>query len=301
MRRPCTRNLLPALAFHGRYIERYLSTYFSPNTHLLGEAVALLFSRNSVSPNPKRRALERIRVENCAARSAAAGASRWSVLRAIAAITTSTRSTSSSMRACSEARNGIRNPPSLRRRAPTNARRRSPPSRRQGPAEGFGDDDGGRLWNPRRNRTEHMTDPLALRRGDLLARVLRRAIDRGSYLAVWKSSRGCALENTLADSEHPRPLRSVAFPDGGLYVLADSDPYAQATGRRCRSSRRGSLRARTRRCAEPAARSWMDGAGWWTPAAASTFRKIPADRNAFRGTSAHNTLRVDGAGPGRSR
>ena len=31
-----------------------------------------------------------------------------------------------------------------------------------GPAEGFGDDDGGRLFNPRRNRTEHMTDPLAL-------------------------------------------------------------------------------------------------------------------------------------------
>jgi hypothetical protein len=31
-----------------------------------------------------------------------------------------------------------------------------------GPAEGFGDDDGGRLWNPRRNRTEQMTDPLAL-------------------------------------------------------------------------------------------------------------------------------------------
>src|SRR5271169_704847 len=35
--------LVSALAFHGRYIERYLSTYFSPNTHLLGEAVALFF------------------------------------------------------------------------------------------------------------------------------------------------------------------------------------------------------------------------------------------------------------------
>ena len=35
--------LMPALAFHGRYIERYLSTYFSPNTHLLGEALALFF------------------------------------------------------------------------------------------------------------------------------------------------------------------------------------------------------------------------------------------------------------------
>src|SRR5262249_2541669 len=31
-----------------------------------------------------------------------------------------------------------------------------------GPPEGFGDDDGGRLFNPRRNRTEFMTDPLAI-------------------------------------------------------------------------------------------------------------------------------------------
>jgi len=33
--------LLPALHLHGWYIERFLSTYFSPNTHLLGEGVAL--------------------------------------------------------------------------------------------------------------------------------------------------------------------------------------------------------------------------------------------------------------------
>jgi len=34
---------LRAQALNGRHIERYLSTYFSPNTHLLGEAVALFF------------------------------------------------------------------------------------------------------------------------------------------------------------------------------------------------------------------------------------------------------------------
>lgn len=34
-------DLLPALHVHGWYIERFLSTYFSPNTHLLGEGVAL--------------------------------------------------------------------------------------------------------------------------------------------------------------------------------------------------------------------------------------------------------------------
>ena len=33
--------LLSALHLHGWYIERFLSTYFSPNTHLLGEGVAL--------------------------------------------------------------------------------------------------------------------------------------------------------------------------------------------------------------------------------------------------------------------
>src|ERR1700752_1894220 len=37
------RSWLRALAVSGRHIESYLSTYFSPNTHLLGEAVALFF------------------------------------------------------------------------------------------------------------------------------------------------------------------------------------------------------------------------------------------------------------------
>jgi hypothetical protein len=34
-------DVIPALHLHGWYIERFLSTYFSPNTHLLGEGVAL--------------------------------------------------------------------------------------------------------------------------------------------------------------------------------------------------------------------------------------------------------------------
>jgi hypothetical protein len=37
------REWLRAQALNGRHIERYLSIYFSPNTHLLGEAVALFF------------------------------------------------------------------------------------------------------------------------------------------------------------------------------------------------------------------------------------------------------------------
>ena len=37
------RDIVRGLALNGRYIERYLSTYFSPNTHLIGEAVGLFF------------------------------------------------------------------------------------------------------------------------------------------------------------------------------------------------------------------------------------------------------------------
>src|SRR5207253_4408217 len=36
-------DLSHALALNGRHIERFLSTYFSPNTHLLGEGMALFF------------------------------------------------------------------------------------------------------------------------------------------------------------------------------------------------------------------------------------------------------------------
>ena len=37
------RELLASIDAHGRHLERYLSTYFSPNTHLTGEALGLLY------------------------------------------------------------------------------------------------------------------------------------------------------------------------------------------------------------------------------------------------------------------
>src|SRR5260370_25958276 len=92
-----------------------------------------------------------------------------------------------------------------------------------GPAEGFGDDDGGRLWNPRRNRTEQMTDPLAL----------GAAMYSSEFSAARLTEEGmCAFGNQavekLARAKTSPVVRSIPFPDGGLYVLADSQPYAQA-------------------------------------------------------------------------
>src|SRR5258707_3432838 len=46
--------MAPGLAFHGRYIEGYLSTYFSPKTHLLGETGGLFVLGHFDPPNPRR-------------------------------------------------------------------------------------------------------------------------------------------------------------------------------------------------------------------------------------------------------
>src|SRR6266403_4161705 len=152
--------MAPALAFHGRYIERYLSTYFSPNTHLLGEAVALFFLGTLYPQMP--------------------GAARWKdsgwkiVLReAERQVRPDGVYFEQSLHyhvyaldfflytRLLAARNGNEIPAAydavVERMLDVVAA-----LAQAGPAEGFGDDDGGRLWNPRRNRTEQMTDPLAL-------------------------------------------------------------------------------------------------------------------------------------------
>src|SRR5580704_1137718 len=152
--------LAPALAFHGRYIERFLTTYFSPNTHLLGEALALFFL-GSLYPWMPRAS----RWKECGWRIMLREAERqvrpdgvyfeqslhyhvyaldfFLYARLLAA------------------RYGMTIPPAydaiVGRMLDVVAA-----LAQAGPAEGFGDDDGGRLWNPRRNRTEDMTDPLAL-------------------------------------------------------------------------------------------------------------------------------------------
>ena len=149
--------LLPALAFHGRYIERYLSTYFSPNTHLLGEAVAMLFLGTLYPQMPH------------AARWKSEG---WQIVL---------REAGRQVRP-----DGVYFEQSLyyhvyaldfflyARMLAAADGKRIPAAydevlakmlnvvaalAQTGPAEGFGDDDGGRVFNPRRNQTEHMTDP----------------------------------------------------------------------------------------------------------------------------------------------
>src|SRR6202158_6165481 len=283
--------MAPALAFHGRYIERYLSTYFSPNTHLLGEAVALFFLGTLYPHMP--------------------GAARWKESGWQIVLHEAERQVRPDgvyfeqslyyhvyaldfflYARLLAARNGMEIPRAfdavLGRMLDVVAA-----LAQAGPAEGFVDDDGGRVWNPRRNRTEQMMDPLALgaviySREFSAARLTEEAIWLFGNQAVEK------LSSAHSSAQTTPAAHSVAFPDGGLYVLADSQPYAQAMV--VDAGPQGVDRSGHGHADALSLRLTMDGRRWLVDAGSGVYiSKDPADRNTFRGTGAHNTMRVDGA------
>jgi hypothetical protein len=157
-----------------------------------------------------------------------------------------------------------------------------------GLAEGFGDDDGGRVWNPRRNRTEQMTDPLAL---GAVMYSRKFSPPRLTEEAIWLFGNQAVEE--LSKAPTSPAARSLAFPDGGLYVLADSQPYAQAMV--VDAGPQGVGRSGHGHADALSLRLTMDGRRWLVDAGSGIYiSKDPADRNTFRGTGAHNTVRVDG-------
>jgi hypothetical protein len=279
--------LLPALAFHGRYIERYLSTYFSPNTHLIGEALALFFIGSLYPQMP--------------------GAARWKhsgwrilLHEAESQVRPDGVYFEQSLhyhvyaldfflhaRALA-ARNGMDIPSSydavlVRMLDVIVALAQA------GPAEGFGDDDGGRFFNPRRNRTEHMTDPLALG-----AIICSREFSAAQLTeeSIWLFG-GQAVDELGPEKGDTAP-HSIAFPHGGLYVLADSEPFAQTM--MVDAGPQGVGRSGHGHADALSVRLMMDGRRWLVDSGSGVYiSKDPADRNRLRGTGAHNTLCVDGA------
>lgn len=281
--------LMSALAFHGRYIERYLSIYFSPNTHLLGEAVALFFLGTLYSEMP--------------------GAARWKESGWQVVLHEAERQVRPDGVYFEQSlyyhvyaldfflyarllanRNQVKIPASFD--AVLEGMLRVVEGLAQaGPAEGFGDDDGGRVWNPRRNRAELMTDPLAL---GAVMYLKAFSAARLTEESIWLF--GNRAVEKLAASRHTqaRPdLHSIAFPDGGLYVLADSEPYSQTMV--VDGGPQGVGRSGHGHADALSLRLTMDGRRWLIDSGSGVYvSKDPADRNRFRGTRAHNTMCVDG-------
>ncbi|MBV9483075.1 MAG: alginate lyase family protein [Acidobacteria bacterium] len=278
------QDLVRALALNGRHIHKYLSTYFSPNTHLLGEAVALFFIGTLCPELPASEQWQ---------------SSGWKILLAEAkrqvrsdgvyfeqALYYHVYALDFFLHArILAARNGICVPEQfdrvLRKMLTLVAN-----LAHMGAAEGFGDDDGGRVFDPRRNQIEHMTDPLALG-----GAVYGEAV-HGKELteeAIWLLGEKAGEPAKLTGRECR--VQAQAFTEGGIYIIRDSEPCPQqmiidAGPQGVGHSGHGHADGLAVGFSLGGQRCLVDS-GTYTYVSGQ-------ERDYFRGTGAHNTLRVDG-------
>jgi hypothetical protein len=279
------QDLLLALRLNGRHIEKYLSTYFSPNTHLLGEAVALFFI-GTLCP------------EISAAR-------RWQTKGWEILLEESKRQVRSDGIYFEQALyyhvyaldfflharhlayiNGISIPDHFDEtlRKMLNIVQALSET---GTLEGFGDDDGGRVFDPRRNRIEHMTDPLAL--GAVTYDCSRYSTFGLTEEAVWLFGEK-AISMFASFSAHRNQAESEAFPSGGIYLINDCQPDAQQLA--IDAGPQGTARSGHGHADALSVRFLLGGRRLLIDP--GTYCYVPGeDRNQFRGTAAHNTLQVD--------
>ncbi len=281
---------LRSLATHGRHIERYLSTYFSPNTHLLGEGVGLFFLGMLC---PEMAAAERWKkvgweiVLREAERQVQPDGFHFEqstyyhvyaldfFLHSVILATLDSIPVPASLENSLE---GMLNALFLLGRA-------------GGPPPRFGDDDGGRLFDPSRNRSEHLLDPLST--GAVL-------FDRGDYKfaasdlseeTIWLLGVEGAQRWDNLESSRPN-MDSVALASAGFYLLPSPQPAAQLVlraGPQGTQSGGHSHSDALSVCLQSQGRSLLLDPG--------TYEYVGDgdDRDRFRGTEMHNTLRVDAA------
>lgn len=285
------KDLARALALSGRHIERYLSTYFSPNTHLLGEAVALFYI-GTLCPEASqcehwRELGWRVVLEEARKQVRDDGfyfeQSAYYHVYALELF----------LQCGLLASKNDRTPPP--EYAATVERMCSALAllSRTGITASFGDDDGGRLLDGSRNRAQDLAEPLATAavvfgRGDFkyLARGLGE--DVIWVLGVEGVDQFDSLKST------PPPLVSTALETSGFYFMSSAEPVPQqmlidAGPQGAGSGGHGHADALSVQllCGN---RVLLQDSG--------TLEYVgdASDRNTLRGTSSHNTMTVDGCG-----
>jgi hypothetical protein len=281
------RDLLQQLAVSGQHIEKYLSTYFSPNTHLLGEGLALFFL-GTLCPNLP-----------AATRWQSNG---WNIL--LQGAKHQVRSDGMYFeqstyyhvyaldfflhaRILADA-NGLLIPPEFDQKIEamldslaTLAQAGIPPR--------LGDDDGGRLFDPLRNRAEHLLDPLATGAALFKRPDWKAAAAGAREETLWLLGlQGVAQFDSLA--EKPYALRSIAFAESGIYTM--TDPAPAKTQLVIDAGPHGSLSGGHGHADALSVHVSAEGRELLLDPGTYCYASEDHSRNEFRGTAAHNTLRV---------
>jgi hypothetical protein len=268
------------------YIQRYVSTYFAPNTHLIGEALALFFV-GVLYPEfePARFWREhgwKLLLQESSRQVRADGFHfEQSVYYHVYALDMFLHAR------LLASRNEIAIPASYDQTLSMMAEGLAAIGA-GGQAPRFGDDDGGRLFDGRRNRSEHMLDPLPT------AAII---YGRGD----WKSTCGELREETIwlcgsAGARTfdqllaaPQALRSRAFAASGYYVIASANALAVVDG-----GPHGWGNAGHGHADALSIQLIAHGRAWLTDPGTGAYPSEKPERDRLRGTAAHNTLEVDG-------
>ncbi len=279
------REWLRALTISGRHIETYLSTFFSPNTHLLGEGVALFFLGVLFPEIPRAERWQergwKIVLESAKKQVHRDGfyferSTYYHVYaldlflhaRILAAI------------------NEVPIPPEFDETIVKMldalcllCRAGVPPT--------IGDDDGGRLFDPRRNRVEHLLDPLGtgailLARGDF--KFLSGPMREETF---WLLGAGGLREFEGLKSSAPS-ADSAALKDSGLYLMADAETGQQLV---INAGSHGPGHGHADALSVSLIRN---GRALLIDPGTYEYVGDSGERAKFRGTGAHNTMVVDG-------
>jgi Heparinase II/III-like protein/Heparinase II/III N-terminus len=278
---------LRAVALSARHIELYLSTYFSPNTHLLGEAIALFFT-GALCPELR-------------------SSSKWKQNGWEILLRESQRQVRSDGFYFEQStyyhvyaldfflharvlasRNRIPIPSDYDRKLEQMLDALAVLCGAGAPPR-WGDDDGGRVFDPRRNYAGHLTDPLAtgavlFGRGDFKALA-----DELPEETIWLlGEKGVAAFDRL-EATNP-DMCPVALAETGLYVMHCSENKLQAV---IDAGPQGAFGAGHGHA--DALSLTMHAGGSELLVDPGTFEYVGdgAERDAFRGTAAHNTLQLD--------
>jgi Heparinase II/III-like protein/Heparinase II/III N-terminus len=280
---------LRGLGLHGRHIERYLSTYFSPNTHLLGEGVALFFlgvlCPELAAAERWRTEGRRIVLEEARRQVRADGfhfeqSTYYHVYAVDFFLHAAILARVNDIPLASEFDEALEK---MLTALFLLGRAGAPPR--------FGDDDGGRVFDPRRNGGEHLLDPLAtgavlFNRGDYKAAAVQLREE-----TIWLlGPQGVKLWDELEAG--PQEMSSAALSASGFYLLTseksatqlvvDCGPQGTQTGGHGHAD---SLSVTLQ----------SQGYGLLIDPGTCEYAGDGGERNLFRGTAMHNTLRIDGA------
>lgn len=283
-------DLSQALALNARHIEKFLSTYFSPNTHLLGEGVGLFFIGLLCPALPKARHWRD---------------SGWTIIlkEAQRQVRPDGLHFEQSMyyhtyaldfflhsRVLAEL-NQIAVPQSfdltIEKMLETTAEFAA-----AGPAPQFGDDDGGRVFDPSRDQRKHMLDPLVV--GSVL-------YDRPDFRteAVQETEELLWLlgtESVRQFKELPAQKRennSVALEAGGIYVMRSLGPTSYQLV--IDAGPHGAGRGGHGHADALSVQLTANGKPLLIDPGTFAYADPGGERDWFRGTSAHNTIQVDDA------